>query len=61
MAFVEFIMLQEFSRFAIKNWTNDIEILCDRAMFVKDGHIEILGKVPEVLESYKKYMSTLEE
>ena len=40
---------------------SDIELLCDRAMFVKDGHIEILGKVPEVLESYKKYMSTLEK
>ena len=40
---------------------NDIEILCDRAMFVKDGHIESIGKVSAVLESYKKYMSTLEE
>ena len=40
---------------------SDIELLCDRAMFVKDGHIEIIGKVPEVLDSYKKYMSTLEK
>ena len=40
---------------------SDIELLCDRAMFVKDGHIEIIGKVPEVLDSYKKYMGTLEK
>jgi lipopolysaccharide transport system ATP-binding protein len=38
----------------------DIERLCDRAMFLKDGHIETIGKPDEVMNSYTKYMSTLE-
>ena len=39
----------------------DIEQLCDRAMFIKDGHIEILGKPDKVLDSYTNYMSKLQK
>jgi len=37
---------------------SDIEQLCDRAMFLKDGHIESIGKPPEVLNSYTNFMRT---
>ena len=37
---------------------SDIEQLCDRALFLKDGHIESIGKSPEVLETYKNFMRT---
>ena len=40
---------------------SDIEQLCDRAMFLKDGHIEILGKPDKVLDSYTNYMSKLQK
>jgi len=39
----------------------DIELLCDRCMFLKDGHIESIGKPVDVLDSYKNYMSKLEK
>ena len=38
----------------------DVQLLCDRAIFLKDGHIDSIGKTSDVLDSYKKYMSTLE-
>jgi lipopolysaccharide transport system ATP-binding protein len=40
---------------------DDIEKLCDRAMFLKEGSIEIIGKSTEVLNSYKNYMRKLRE
>ncbi len=39
----------------------DIEQLCDRAMFLKDGHIDAIGEPIEVLNSYKKYMNSLQK
>jgi len=39
---------------------SDVQLLCDRAIFLKDGRIDTIGKTSSVLESYKKYMSTLE-
>jgi len=39
---------------------SDVQLLCDRAIFLKDGRIESIGKTSNVLDSYKKYMSTLE-
>jgi len=39
----------------------DIEKLCDRAMFLKEGSIDIIGKPTKVLDSYKNYMSRLRE
>ena len=39
----------------------DIEQLCDRAMFLKDGHIDIIGEPYEVLDSYKNYMNSLQQ
>ena len=39
----------------------DIETLCDRAMFLKEGSIDIIGKPTKVLDSYKNYMSRLRE
>ena len=37
---------------------SDIEQLCDRAMFLKDGIIESIGKPPEVLKTYENFMHT---
>ena len=39
----------------------DIETLCDRAMFLKEGSIDIIGKPTKLLDSYKNYMSRLRE
>ena len=38
----------------------DIEQLCDRAMFLKEGFIDTIGKPAEVLDSYKNYMRSLQ-
>jgi lipopolysaccharide transport system ATP-binding protein len=38
----------------------DIEQLCDRAMFLKEGSIDTIGKPAEVLDSYKNYMRSLQ-
>jgi len=38
---------------------DDIEKLCDRAMFLKDGHIETIGNPIDVLNNYKNYMQSL--
>ena len=40
---------------------SDVEQLCDRAMFLKDGSIDIIGKPAQVLDSYKNYMNSLQE
>jgi lipopolysaccharide transport system ATP-binding protein len=39
----------------------DVERLCDRAMFLKDGRIEDIGNVAKVLGSYENYMGTLKK
>ena len=39
----------------------NITELCDRAMFLKEGSIEIIGKPTEVIDSYKNYMQLLKE
>ncbi len=40
---------------------SDIETLCDRAMFLKDGHIDTIGKPTEVLDVYRNYMDGLQK
>ena len=40
---------------------SDVAKLCDRAMFLKDGSIDIIGKPPQVLDSYQNYMNSLQE
>ena len=40
---------------------SDVAQLCDRAMFLKDGSIDIIGKPAQVLDSYKNYMNSLQE
>jgi len=40
---------------------SDIEQLCDRAMFLKDGHIDAIGNPLEVLDTYKNYMDSLQQ
>ena len=40
---------------------SDVKQLCDRAMFLKDGSIDIIGKPAQVLDSYKNYMNSLQE
>ena len=40
---------------------SDVAQLCDRAMFLKDGSIDIIGKPPQVLDSYQNYMNSLQE
>ena len=37
---------------------SDIKQLCDRALFLKDGHIETIGNPTEVMESYTNFMDT---
>jgi len=39
----------------------DVQKLCDRAMFLKDGRIESIGNVAKVLGSYENYMGTLKK
>jgi lipopolysaccharide transport system ATP-binding protein len=39
----------------------DIEQLCDRAMFLKDGRIDAIGNPHEVLDSYRNYMDSLQQ
>jgi len=39
----------------------DVERLCDRAMFLKDGRIESIGAVATVLGSYENYMGKLKK
>ncbi|MDC1023695.1 ABC transporter ATP-binding protein [Nitrosopumilus sp.] len=43
----------------VSHGPSDIEKFCDRAMFLKEGKIEILGKPTEVIDSYKNYMNKL--
>ncbi len=38
-----------------------VKELCDRAMFLKDGSIEIIGNPDDVINSYENYMSKLEK
>ncbi len=45
----------------VSHGTTEIKQLCDRAMFLKDGHIEILGKPDEVIDSYTNYMNKLQK
>ena len=40
---------------------SDIEQLCDRAMFLKDGHIDAIGEPTAVLDSYVNYMDSLQK
>ena len=40
---------------------SDIEQLCDRAMFLKNGHIDAIGKPTEVLDAYRNYMDSLQK
>ena len=37
----------------------DVENFCDRAMFLKDGHIENIGNPLEVMDSYRNYMNDI--
>jgi len=38
-----------------------IEEFCDRAMFLKDGHIDAIGRPIEVMDAYKNYMDNLQK
>ena len=38
---------------------SDVAQLCDRAMFLKDGSIEIIGNPDDVINSYENYMDSL--
>jgi lipopolysaccharide transport system ATP-binding protein len=40
---------------------SDVKQLCDRAMFLKEGSIDIIGKPSQVLDSYENYMNSLQE
>jgi len=45
----------------VSHGPSDIKDYCDRAMFLKDGSIETIGKPDEVIRSYKNYMNSLEK
>lgn len=40
---------------------SDVKQLCDRAMFLKDRSIDIIGEPTKVLNSYKNYINSLQE
>ena len=43
----------------VSHSSSSIKELCDRAMFLKDGSIEIIGKPDKVIDSYEDYMRKL--
>ena len=45
----------------VSHGPDSIQSFCDRAMFIKDGSIDIIGKPDEVIDSYTNYMKTLEK
>lgn len=45
----------------VSHSSTSIKELCDRAMFLKDGSIEIIGNPNDVIDSYENYMSKLEK
>jgi len=45
----------------VSHSSTSIKELCDRAMFLKDGSIEIIGNPNDVINSYENYMSKLEK
>jgi lipopolysaccharide transport system ATP-binding protein len=45
----------------VSHSSTSIKELCDRAMFLKDGSIEIIGNPDHVINSYENYMSKLEK
>ena len=45
----------------VSHSSTSIKELCDRAMFLKDGSIEMIGNPNDVIDSYENYMSKLEK
>ena len=45
----------------VSHSSTSIKQLCDRAMFLKDGSIEMIGNPNDVIDSYENYMSKLEK
>ena len=45
----------------VSHGPDSIQSFCDRAMFIKDGSIDIIGKPDEVIDSYTTYMNKLEK
>ena len=45
----------------VSHSSGDIEQLCDRAMFLKDGHIDSIGESLEVMDAYRNYMGSLSQ
>jgi|SaaInlStandDraft_2_1057019.scaffolds.fasta_scaffold33401_2 lipopolysaccharide transport system ATP-binding protein len=44
----------------VSHSSESIKELCDRAMFLKDGSVEIIGNPSEVINSYTDYMEKLD-
>ena len=45
----------------VSHGPSDIKKLCDRAMFLKEGSIETIGKPEVVIRTYKSYMDSLQK
>ena len=45
----------------VSHSSESIKELCDRAMFLKDGSVEIIGNPSEVINSYTDYMEKLDD
>ena len=45
----------------VSHSSTSVKELCDRAMFLKDGSIEIIGNPNYVIDSYENYMNKLEK
>ena len=43
----------------VSHTPGEIKEFCDRAMFLKDGHIDSIGQPDEVVSNYKNYMNSL--
>jgi len=45
----------------VSHGPDSIQSFCDRAMFIKDGSIDIIGKPDDVIDSYTNYMNILKK
>jgi lipopolysaccharide transport system ATP-binding protein len=45
----------------VSHGPDSIQSFCDRAMFIKDGSIDTIGKPDDVIDSYTNYMKKLEK
>jgi len=45
----------------VSHTPSEVEQFCDRAMFLKDGHIDTIGRSTNVMDAYRSYMDSLQK